>query len=124
VKISVIQKIVKEDLAKFGKLEAWVEPLLESINEGIEAFASALNGRLTFLDNFHQKTVEITFTSGTEKEIAIPANKRVVGVLVLEALNKIITEHGFTRKTNGNIGITISWTGGGDATCRVVILFQ
>lgn len=124
MKVGTIKKILKEDLAKFGKLEAWVEPFISTLNGFIEPVVRTLSNNLTFADNFACKVIEQKFTSGTAAEVSVPAGRRVYGILPVEALNKEITSYKFTRKVNGNISITLTWTGGGDAVCRVVILLE
>lgn len=124
MKFNAVQKITKEDLAKFGQLPTWMDAFLGTLNPFLEIVVRSLRSGLSFTDNFDCKQVELKFTSGTEKRLGMPAGRRVIGIQVLEVLEKTVTGYGFSRKTNGDLGVTITWTGGGDADARVIIFFQ
>jgi hypothetical protein len=120
---SVIRRISREDLAKRGEVPAWIDELLQPLNDFMDQTVSTLRGGITF-SNISHKEVKFRFTSGTESQFSVPSNRRVAGIQVVEALNKTITGYGFTRKSNGNIGITVKFDGGGDADCNVKILLE
>ncbi len=66
MRLGTIKRISKEDMARKGDVPAWIDPMLETLNEFIEKITQALNGNLTFADNFLCKEVEQEFTDATE----------------------------------------------------------
>jgi hypothetical protein len=125
MKLSLIRRILKEDLARQGEVPAWVDSLLNPLNDFINQVAIAFENNLTIKDNVLSKTLSLTFTSGTELEVNPQSSFKVFGILVPDASGKVVSGYGITsRKTNGNIGITINFASGGSSTCSVVLLYS
>jgi len=128
MKLGLLKRIPKEQLAKAGKLPDWIDALLAPLNEFIEKVGIALQGKLTFDDNFLCKPVFQSFDSGVEKEIN-PYNEgqqtlSVDGVILLSSGTKRVSEFGWYRKTNRNIAVTIAFAGGGSADCKILVLLK
>lgn len=128
MKLGLLKRISKEQLQKMGEVPKWIDALLEPINEFIEKVGSAVQGKLTFRDNFLGKVVEIEITSNTEIEIN-PFNVgqstlRVTGVLVLSSGSLLVRDFGWTQKSNGNVGVTVVFASGTSAKCRLQILLE
>lgn len=129
MKLGVVRRIVKEDLAKAGEqIPKWVDALLGPLNEFIEKVGLALQNRLTFSDNFLCKVIALDLTSDVEQEINpatdFSANARVYGVLIVSSDNKAIAHHRWAQKTNGNIGVTVTFVSASSATCTLILLLR
>lgn len=122
MKIGVVKRISKEDL-KSKDLPAWIDQLLYPMNDFITKVVVALQGKLTFQDNFSASVLDKKFESGTELEINPQSgNIRVSGVLPLYAGGKTVTGFQWDYKSNGNIGVTFTFSGGGSANCKILVL--
>lgn len=124
MKIGVIKTIIKEELARLGDLPKWMDAFLFPINQFINQVGTALKGNLTFDDNFLCKIKSLKFTSGTESEINPDSNSKVRGVLLLSFEGKNIDKFSWREKQNGQIGVTVTFDGGGTAICELLILFK
>lgn len=128
MKLGVIKRIQREVLARAGEVPKAVDAMLEPLNEFIEKIGLALQGRLTFEDNFLCKQVFLEFTHAVEQLInprseAVP-NARVTGVILLSAGGLGVDKFKWVQKDSGNIGVTISFDGGSSTTtakCRLII---
>ena len=124
MKIPVVKRIQKEDLERAGeKLPAWLEPMLTTLNQFIDPVVTALNGRLSTRDNFLVKIIEQSFTSATELAINPLSQSKVQAVFVEYAGGKTLSGLKWVYKDNGSIGITLTFSEGGTATCRVRLEF-
>lgn len=131
MRLSTIRRILKEDLARSGDLAKWVDALLSPLNEFIDQVVSALRNNLTFVDNFACKLVTQKFVSGTEYEINPQSKTKVSGVLLLDSGGMLVTSFGFYRKTDGNVGVKVTFSNyvngttasGVSATMSIAILF-
>lgn len=126
MKLGVVKRILKDDLAKSGDVPAWVDVLLQPLNEFIEKVGLALQNRLTFADNFLSKKVTQTFTSGTElvinPQLTGNINLKVSGVLLLDASGATVDKFKWARKQNGNIGVTVTFSDVTSAACTIYVL--
>ena len=105
-----LRRILKSDLGKNDDVPSWVVQLLISLNQSFDKLFLALTGNLTFRDNFSCRVTTVEFKSAVEKEISPQSNLKVTGVLPLDTGGILITGFGTTRKTNGNIGVTFTFT--------------
>lgn len=121
MKLGIIKTIVREELAKFGQLPGWLDPLLQTLNTFINSVGTALKGNLTFADNFLCKTKQIKLTSGIEQEINPDTKLRVTGVACFNANGLVVDKFGWRALSNGNIGVTIYLNSGTEATCDLII---
>jgi hypothetical protein len=127
MKTGLLKRISRDDLAKAGDaLPRWVDVMLQPLNDFIEKVGLALQNKLTFRDNFSGKIIERKFTNDVEQEInPYPDSSR--GALRPSACypattgNLFITGFKWVQKDNGNIGVTIKFTGGTEATVRLHI---
>lgn len=130
MKLGVVKRIGRDELQKAGgEIPAWVDVFLNSINSFIEKVGLALQGKLTFEDNFFCKSIYLDFTHGVEQlinpAVANAINARVIGVLPLDASGQGVDSFKWVRKDDGNIGVTYSFAGGSSSTkakCRLIIL--
>jgi hypothetical protein len=127
MKLGIVKRILKDDLARSGDLPSWIDQLLQPLNDVIEKVGLALQNRLTFSENFLCKTISQKFASGTEYEINPTATGQSIklkptGVLLLNPGGGLVSSFGWYQKTNGNIGVTISFSNVSSATCSILIL--
>jgi hypothetical protein len=128
MKLGVVKRVDKADLAKSAKddkLPAWVDALLNPINEFIEKVGQSLQNQLTFRDNFLGKVVELNFTHDIEQELnPYPGTRgslRVSAVYPATTGSLFITGFKWKPLQNGNIGVTFQFTGGTEASIRLHI---
>lgn len=126
MKLDVIKTIRIDDLKNAGgEIPPWMEPFLYQLNSFIESVGRAVQGNLSFADNMLCKLKTYTFTHAVELEINPDSRVRVLGVVPIDTSGLTITKFGWTRKTNGNIGVTFSFDGGTAQTtssCTILIL--
>lgn len=125
MKISTLKRFDKNDL-KGGELPGWIDPFLGVLNNFMDIIVTALSGRITFRDNMLGTVVEnLEFTSGTAKVVNPQPTQAgrffVTGVLLMDAGGKTVTGFGWSRRTDGNITVTATFSGGGSAKCRLHI---
>lgn len=126
MKISVINRILKEDLSKAAQVPAWVDALLSPLNQFIDLVGSALKNRLTFLDNFAGSRISISCTHNTQVRVNPQTKQKVAGVLLLSSGAQIATGFGWQMLSNGLLGLTVQYSAGGTtaATCIFQILVE
>lgn len=126
--LGVIKRISKDDMAKLEKLPKWIDALLTPLNDFIEKVGLALQNRLTFKDNFLGKVGTFTFVHDSELEInPYPATRgslRVAGVIPVSSGDMFITAFKWVSKSNGNIGVTIKFSGGTTANVKLQIQLE
>lgn len=132
MKIPVIRKVLKDDLARAGgEIPAWLDGFLYTLNQFIETVGSALQGRLTFADNVASKAVTLTFTHGVSQDVAVDQSQKVTGVLPVlvtqstdtaTATANIISGIRVTLKGNGVISIMVNFAGGAGVKASVSLL--
>lgn len=124
MKLGVVKTIQKEELSKFGELPGWVDPLLTALNSFIEQTGKALQGNLTFADNFLTRGKQLRFQSGAEQVLNPEAgNLRVYGVIPLSSELKV-EGFGWQHRGEGKIAVTFDFTGGGQSICEILILLR
>jgi hypothetical protein len=126
MKLGLLKRIDRADLAKSGEVPGWVDALLETLNPFIEKVGLALQGRLTLPDNFLGKEIYTDFTHNTELEIN-PFNAgqntlRAKGVILMSTGEVFVTAWKWRQKDNGNIAVTIQFSGATTAKVRLHIL--
>jgi hypothetical protein len=127
MKLGIIKRILKDDLARSGELPPWLDAFLQPLNDFIEKVGSALQNRLTFADNFLCKIVSQSFNSGVEYQITPNltggnASLKVIAVLVLDAGGGTVDKFRWSRKSSGNIGVTITFSDVASSTCSIILL--
>ena len=122
MKLGVIKKILREDLARAGEIPAWVDPLLLTLNQFIDSVVTALQGRLSFSDNFSCKIVSQTFTSGALLSLNPQSRLKVLGALPVFFGGKTLTKFKIALNTNGNADVTLTFDEGGSAPCYLILL--
>ncbi len=126
MKIDLVKTIRIDDLKNAGgEIPAWVDPLLSQLNSFIENVGKALQQNLTFQDNVLCKVNTQTLTHGMELEINPNTKIKVFGVIPIDSSGTPIDQFGWTRKANGNIGVTAYFNAGTVTTtvkCTTLIL--
>lgn len=123
MKLGIVKMIQRDELSRFEALPAWVNPLLQVLNQFILNVGSALKGNLTFQDNFLCTVKQLDFKDATEKEINPESKFRVVGVLPLDSGGEGIDIFKWRQLQNGNIGVTFTFvTAAATKPCRILIL--
>lgn len=124
MKLGVVKTIQKEELSKFGELPGWVDPLLTTLNSFIEQVGKAVQGNLTFDDNFLSRTKRLKFQDGVELPINADAgNLRVFGVIPVSS-ELSIDGFKWATKNDGKIGVTFEFSGGTESMCELLILLR
>jgi hypothetical protein len=124
MKLGIIRRIPKEDLAKLDKdIPKWVDGLLSPLNDFIEKVGLALQNRLDFENNFLGKALTVTLTHDVETIVnPFPSsgrgNLRVIGVVPVTTGEVFITGFKWTPKDSGNIGITVKLSGATEASIK------
>jgi hypothetical protein len=127
MKLGTIKTIAKEDLSKAEKLPAWMDPFLQSLNNFISNVTLALNGRLTFNDNFLATEKQINIIHSVETEINPDSKNKVKGVVCMSSGGLGIDVFKWRQLSNGNVGVTIGYDGGistTNAICVITIFFE
>lgn len=124
MKLGVVKTIQKEELSKYGDLPGWVDPLLTTLNSFIEQVGKAVQGNLTFDDNFLSKSKRLKFQHGVELTINPESgNLRAFGVLPVSSDLKI-DAFGWVMKNDGKVGVTFEFIGGTESNCELLILLR
>jgi hypothetical protein len=128
MKLGVVKRIAKEDLAKLGKVDPWVDALLTPLNDFIEKVGLALQNRLTVADNSLGKVITLKFTHDTELEVNPYPGTRgslsVSGVIPVSTGEVFIDAFKWVKKQNGNIGVTFKFTGATSASVKLQIQLE
>lgn len=129
MKLGGIKRISKEDLAKKDKnLPEWIDSLLEQLNPFIEQVTVALNGNLTFEDNFQAKVVEQEFTHAAELIVSPKLDGRTglraYGIIPISTSGEALDSLQWRLLDNGNVGITFGFGSSVTAKCKVLILLR
>lgn len=131
MKIPVIRKVLKDDLARAGgEIPAWMDGFLYTLNQFIETVGSALQGRLTFADNVASKRITLTFEHAVSQDVAIDAGQTISGVIPVLCTNStdttananIVSGVKVTLKGNGVVGIQVNFAGGAGVKATVTLL--
>jgi hypothetical protein len=125
MKLPVVRRILREDLAKAGEVPSYLDALLTPLNQFIDQVANALRNNLSFDDNFAGKTFSAGFQHNTELQISPLTTRKVSGVLWLDCNGEGVDKFKWVRKDNGNIGITFTFSSApsGTINCTIVMLF-
>jgi hypothetical protein len=126
MKLDVIKTIRIDDLKNAGgEIPPWMDTLLGQINSFIEGVGRAIQGNLTFGDNLSCAVKTYTLTHGVELVINPNSPIRVLGVVPIDYNGQTLDKFGWSRKTNGLIGVTAYYSGGTATTsssCTLIIL--
>jgi hypothetical protein len=126
VKIDVIKKVDRADLAARGEIPPWVDPLIDAINQFIDPVGRALAQRLDFENNFLCRKIEAEFTTDVESifnpTVKAPiVNPKAIGMIPIHTGGVTLTGQKFTQKDDGTIGITLTFTGATTADFRIIL---
>lgn len=122
--IRLVRRIAKEDLAQKGELPAWIDSLLNPINNFLDNTISALRNGITFRDNVLCQVASQKFRHDVESEIQVNGPYKIQGMIPVMAEADFITGFKLTRKTNGNAGVTLKLSSGDEANCTVIVLLE
>lgn len=122
MKIPIIHRIDRQDLAGAGELPGWIDKLLASLNGFIEPVGKAIQGNITLADNLSGKQFSYKFTHGVEAVINTGSNLRVTGVMLIDTGGLVVTGFGIARKTNG-LGLTVKFDGGSGTTTSTCVFY-
>ncbi len=128
MKLGLIRRISKEDMARYGDVPKWMDPLLDTLNTFIERVATALNGNLAFPDNVLCKEFSQNFTSATAYTINPHLDGRpqanAYGVLVIDTNGAEVTKFLWSKLASGNISVTITFSAATTNKCTLLILLR
>lgn len=122
MRLPVIQKLRTEDIAKLGDIPKWLDPFISTLNGFISPVAQALTNRLTLADNSFVKEIRLEFTSGVELALLPPTGAKVIGINVVYAGGKSLASWKMAYLSTGKVGVTLTFTEGGTATCLLYLL--
>jgi hypothetical protein len=125
MKLPVIRRILREDLAKSGELPGWIDQLLVPLNQFIDQITLAIRNNLTLQDNVAGKYISTLFAHNVELQINPLSQRKVIGIIPLDSSGHPIDRFNWGRKANGNIGITFYFSDApaGNVTCTVFLFF-
>lgn len=121
MKLNTVQRIQKEDLAASGELPGWIDALLTPLNNFITQLFILTQNNVTLSDNVGCNVLTLNFKSGVPAAVTVQSSLRVTGIVPMDASGNIITGYGFTRNTNGTLGVVIKFT---DASGNAVTASQ
>lgn len=128
MKLGLIRRISKEDMARYGDIPKWMDPMLETLNTFIEKMTTALNGNLSFADNFLCKQVSQDFTSATAYTINPQIDGRsqlqAYGVIPIDTNGATIDKFLWEKLENGNISVTFTFSAATTNKCTILILLR
>ncbi len=128
MKLGLIKRISKEDMARYGDIPKWMDPLLETLNTFIDRTTTALNGNLSFPDNVLCKEYSQSFTSGTAYTINPHLDGRpqanCYGVLVLDTNGAELDKLLWSKLATGNISVTLTFTAATTNKCTLLLLLR
>lgn len=126
MKLGLIKRISKEDMAKHGEVPKWMDPMLDTLNDFIEKTATAFNGNLSFGDNFLCKEHSQDFKSGTSytvnPNIDGRTQTRPYGVLPIDTNGAEIDKFLWEKLASGGISVTFTFTAATTNKCTILIL--
>lgn len=126
MRLGTIKRISKEDMSRKGEVPAWMDPMLETLNEFIEKITQAVNGNLTFADNFLAKEYYEEFTDATTQVVNPRIDGRsqltVTGVIPIDTNGVEVNGFKWARLDSGNIEVTFSFASAVTTKCRLLIL--
>lgn len=123
MKIGIVRTITKEDLG--ADVPDWANRMLGPLNSFIQNVGAALQSRLDFENNFLSNVLELKFESGTELAVNPQSGRlSVLGVLPLYTGGSDLVGFKWRYRDDGKIGVTLTFTGGGTYTCRLLVLYR
>ena len=125
MKIASVRKIFKEDIAKTGDVPAWINSLLDPINQFLDTITLALRNNLDLANNFAGKLIQTKFTHDVTLDVNPGTNGKIIGVIPLSGGQQAITSFKWVRNDNGTIGVTFGFTAGGTTadTCTLFVFY-
>ncbi len=126
MKLGLIKRISKEDMARHGDIPKYMDPLLDTLNDFIEKVATALSGSLSFADNFLCKEHTQDFESGVAYTINPKVDgrtqTRAYGVLPLDTNGAEVDKFLWQKLETGNISVTLTFSAATTNKCTILIL--
>lgn len=123
MKIAPLKRIEKQDLANKGDLPAWLDVLIQTLNQMFPPVVTALQKNLTLNDNFFGRQSDIKLTSGVSQKISSQSIFKVIGVQVLDIGGNTLTKFKWSRNTDATISVSLTWDEGGSAMCKLFLYF-
>lgn len=105
-----------------GELPKWFDPFISTLNGFIGPVALALTNRLTPRENMFVKEISLAFTSGVELALLPPSTGKVIGVWPIYCGGLSLTAWKMAYLASGKIGVTLTFTEGGTATCLLYLM--
>lgn len=128
MKLGTIKRISKEDMSRKGEVPAWIDPMLDTLNEFIEKMTQAVSGNLTFGDNFLAKTHYQDFTDGVAQVVNPKIDGRtqltVDGVWPIDTNGVEVVGFRWSRLDSGNIEVEFSFPSAVTTKCRLLIVMR
>jgi len=131
MKLNNVKRVTKEDIskaAKGDKVPEWIDALLDPINSFIEQATNALNGGLTFKDNFLCKEHTQNFEGGVAYKInpAIDGKSKlaVSGVLAMDTNGAEVDAFLWEKLNDGNVQVTFTFSNAVTKKCTILLLLR
>jgi hypothetical protein len=122
VKIGTIKRIIREELQGKGDLPGWIDPFLITLNQFISVIGEAIQGKLTFEDNFQCRKVVLKFTSGTAQKLPSTGSLRIIGAIPTYFGGNTLDKWKLSQNSDGSTSITLTTVETGDFTGTVYLL--
>lgn len=125
MKVPVIRRVLKEDIAKSGTPPTWIDALLAPINTFLDYITLALRNNLTLPENFAGKLIQTKFTHDVTLDVNPGTNGKILGLVPLGAGSQAITSFKWVKNNNGTVGITFGFGAAGTTTdlCTIFVFY-
>lgn len=102
-------------------VQAWIDVLLEPLNDMLISHQNALSGKLTFGDNIKSEVKTFAFTNATESPNILHGQSQYFGIIPISSSDKLIY---FSDRIvdNDNIAITARFDTAKTGTVKFLIL--
>jgi hypothetical protein len=128
MRLSNVKRIDKADLVSAGEVPAWVDPMINTLNQFIEQATTAINGNLTFQENMLSKDYSGEFTSDVPVVVnpAIDGRQqlRVYGVIPMDTNGVKWTGLKWEKLSDGKIRVTMTFDPVTTTKCVLQILLR
>ena len=122
MKISSPKKI---DLGDFPEVQEELEPIFEILNGASDEVSSALQGRLTFGDNFLSETIYVTLSQGEEETVSLQVlTEAPTQAFLVDTAQFDYARLAWRAEGAGNVTVKVKWDEDpGDPVLTQIVFF-